>query len=296
MTKIPEFFIVGAPKCGTTTLYNWLKEHPDLFLPQQKEPHYFAQNLSDRYCRIRDKESYLDLFSPASDGQKCGEASVLYCFFDKSIGSILKFNPKAKIIYMLRNPVNVVPSYHAQLQVNLEENQKNIEKSWDLQAERKAGQNLPKTSQDPYLLQYLKVCATGSHLQNIINLVPQKQRMVIFLDDLASDPEKIYHQVLEFLEVENHGRTDFLKANESAGIQFTFLQKILTSQSIFIKPIRKVARKILPRHFLLNFNRRKKDRDPLQSEFKKKLLKAFADDISLTEKLTKRNLSHWRNQ
>lgn len=295
MTKKPEFFIVGAPKCGTTTLYSWLKEHPNLFLPDQKEPHYFAQNLSDRYCRVRDELSYLNLFLSAKDHQKCGEASVLYSFFEDSIKNILSFNPEAKIIFMARNPVNMVPSYHAQLQVNLEEDQKDVEKAWALQTERKAGEKLPKTSQDPYLLQYSEVCGVGRHLQNIINLVPEKQRMVVLLDDLASNPEKIYHQALAFIGVKDCGREDFLKANEAAGIKFTFLQKLLTSQSKIITPLRRLAKKILPRHFLLNFNRRAKNRAAMSSEFKKELLNDFENEIDLIEKLLKRDLSHWRN-
>lgn len=295
MTKIPDFFIVGAPKCGTTTLYSWLKDHPDLFLPEQKEPHYFAQHLSDRYCRVRHKEAYLDLFSSAEEGQKCGEASVLYGFYIQSIKEILTFNPTAKIIYMLRNPVSMMPSYHAQLLVNLEEDQKNIEKAWGFQEERKIGKNFPKTFRDPHLLQYREVCAVGMHLKNILDLVPEEQRLIILLDDLAGNPEKIYHQVLSFLNVRDNGREDFLKANESAGIQFTFLQKILTSQSSFMKPIRRLAKRILPHNFLINFNRRKRNRRSIDPLFKQKLLSSFESDITLIEDLMNRDLSHWRD-
>ena len=146
MPRKPDFFIIGAPKCGTTTLYSWLKDHPDIFMPESKEPHYFAQNLSDRYCRIRNESDYLSLFLEANNHQKCGEASVLYSFFPDSIKRILDFNPRAQIIMMIRHPVAMVQSYHAQLLVNLEEDIEDFEKSWDLQKDRQEGKNIPKST------------------------------------------------------------------------------------------------------------------------------------------------------
>ena len=137
----PSFFIIGAPKCGTTTLYYWLKEHDDIFMPETKEPHYFAQNLSDRYCRVRDEESYLNYFSNAKNHQLCGEASVLYSFYPESIKSILEFNPEAKFIFMVRNPVSMVPSYHRQLINNLEEDIEDFETAWNTQDNRKTPKN-----------------------------------------------------------------------------------------------------------------------------------------------------------
>ena len=132
----PSFFIIGAPKCGTTTLYSWLKSHPDIFMPGGKEPHFFAQNLSDRYCRIRHHDDYMALFDSARNDQCCGEASVLYSMHPQAIEAILEWSPVAKFIFMLRNPVDMAPSYHRQLLINLEEDIEDFEQAWHLQENR----------------------------------------------------------------------------------------------------------------------------------------------------------------
>src|SRR5260370_118878 len=75
--KSPDFFIVGAPRCGTTALYSYLRQHPDVFLPEYKEPHYFNTDMESGGA-IRDQEKYLALFAPAKDKKRIGEASVYY--------------------------------------------------------------------------------------------------------------------------------------------------------------------------------------------------------------------------
>ena len=93
----PNFFIIGAPKSGTTSLYNYLSEHPNVFMSKIKGPHYFAS-------RIKTKKEYLDLFKDAKKQHICiGEASVLYL-------PTLTDYPDSKLIIILRNPVDVIQS------------------------------------------------------------------------------------------------------------------------------------------------------------------------------------------
>jgi len=99
----PNFFIVGAPKCGTTSMTEYLKQHPDIFIPEEKEPHYFGSDLE--YPRITKTEAqYLRLFSEAQDERRLGEASVWYLFSQRAAQEIYEFNPLSRIIIMLRTP------------------------------------------------------------------------------------------------------------------------------------------------------------------------------------------------
>lgn len=291
----PQFFIIGAPKCGTTSLYHWLKTHPQIFMPTAKEPHFFTSELSDRYCRVRDIEKYLALFDDAHENQICGEASVLYSFFPKSIEKVLEFNPAAKIIYMIRNPIEMAPSYHGQLLVNLEEDVVDFEKAWSLMAQRHAGENLPKTSTDHVLLQYAQVCALGQHLKQIATIVPKGQLKVILLSDLAENPQKIYGQVLEFLGVNNDGRKEFEPVNEGAAIHSRLLQKIRASHSPLLKLKRRFLKKIIPNRILEKLNRAKRRRVVLSPLFQVLLKETFEEDIKIIEKYLKRDLSQWRD-
>lgn len=295
---IPSFFIIGAPKCGTTTLYTWLKSHPDIFMPEGKEPHFFAQNLSDRYCRIRSQDAYLHLFQSAenSSASICGEASVLYSFYPESIQNILAFNPKAKFIFMLRNPMEMAPSYHRQLLINLEEDIENFEEAWNLQSERKKGKHLPSSSTDPDLLQYYDTCSLGNHLDNIKNIVSEENLCVLFLDDIKTNPKYAYNQVLSFLEISNNYEPSFTIENPSRSIRFAWLQKLILNPSPAMKKLARLFKKLgLPIGKIAHtINKKEPINTKLNHGFEKQLIESFVDDIEKIERLTRQNLSHWK--
>ena len=107
MEQYPNFFIVGAARCGTTSLYHYLNESSDVFMSKIKEPHFFASN----FCKLinlysmTNKEEYLKLFENVTTEQAVGEASVHYFQAIETAGDISRVLPHAKIIIMLRDPV-----------------------------------------------------------------------------------------------------------------------------------------------------------------------------------------------
>jgi hypothetical protein len=109
----PDFFIVGAPRSGTSSMMNYLEEHPDIFMarPPGDEPHFFGTDLSAPWS-IADERSYLSLFDDAKDEIRAGEKSVSYLYSKRAAVEIKEFQPSAKIIIMLRNPVDVIYSIH----------------------------------------------------------------------------------------------------------------------------------------------------------------------------------------
>ncbi|MGH8212324.1 MAG: sulfotransferase, partial [Rhodanobacteraceae bacterium] len=97
----PDFFIVGAPRCGTTWLYRHLSMHPRVFVSAQKEPHYF--NTDSRFRWIETAGDYESLFRDApADAQAVGEASVLYLHSAVAAANILRYQPQARFIAMVR--------------------------------------------------------------------------------------------------------------------------------------------------------------------------------------------------
>src|SRR4051812_29453240 len=105
-SRMPDFFIVGAPKCGTTALYEYLASHPYVFMPKTKDPHFFCEDMvGSRHAA--DLKDYLALFSDAGPDQIVGEASVWYLFSEVAISKIFALRPDAKFIVMLRDPVEV---------------------------------------------------------------------------------------------------------------------------------------------------------------------------------------------
>ena len=102
MMRKPDFFIVGAPKCGTTALYEYLRPHPNVFMSTVKEPHFFAKDLGS-YPHIKTDEEYAALFAGANEQHlRVGEASVYYLRSAVAIPNIREFNPDARLIAMFR--------------------------------------------------------------------------------------------------------------------------------------------------------------------------------------------------
>lgn len=114
MTSKLDFVIIGAAKAGTTSLYKKLSMHPDIFMSTPKEPEFFARD--DVYAQ--GNEWYVSLFASARAGQTCGEASTLYSLiqcFPETARRMHSFAPDAKIIFVLRNPVDRAYSYYIQI-------------------------------------------------------------------------------------------------------------------------------------------------------------------------------------
>src|SRR5438093_448879 len=138
----PDFFIVGAPKCGTTAMYAYLRQHPQIFMPFHKEPLFFGSDLTTRYGRMS-LEEYLALFADASRGQRIGEASAWYLYSATAAAEIKAFAPDAQIVVMLRDPVEVMRAQHSQLLFNMQETLTSFAEALAAEADRRAGRRLP---------------------------------------------------------------------------------------------------------------------------------------------------------
>ena len=118
VTRTPNLFIVGAPKSGTTSLYEWLKEHPDVYMSPFKEPCYYARDLvweqSGYYLRYGvDRDRYARLFDDAGAARRVGEASTRYLFSRDAPRLIAAETEDPRIVVLVRNPVDMIASLHA---------------------------------------------------------------------------------------------------------------------------------------------------------------------------------------
>jgi hypothetical protein len=209
----PNFFLVGAPKCGTTALATWLGEHPRAFVSTPKEPHFFAEDLP-RWREVRDLESYCRLFAAAPAGAAAvGEASVMYLASAVALDRIRAFARDARIVAMVRSPLELVPSLHAQLLYTLDEDEADLGRAWRLQAERRSGRRLPATCREPLLLQYREVALLGAQVERLLDRFPRRQVQVVVHDDLRTDPGRVYRDTLAFLGLDDDGRTSFAALN-----------------------------------------------------------------------------------
>ncbi len=301
MPRRPNFFILGAPKCGTTALSEYLREHPRAFVSQPKEPHYFCGDFDYYYAPgERSEEHYLRLFDAATDAHLAvGEASVWYLYSADAARNIAAFDPSARAIVMLRNPVELVPSLHSQLLYMLDEDEPDAARAWELQEARRRGEHLPEHARVPEFLQYGDAARLGSQLRRVYEALPREQVLAIVFDDLRADTGAVYRRTIEFLGLPDDGRTRFPRVNENkvhrAEAVARFTQRPprpLVSVARGVKRVTGVERLgVLDR--VRRGNRQVARRPETDPELAVELRAYFRDDVGELGELIGRDLGGW---
>lgn len=226
----PDFFIAGAPRCGTTSLSAYLRGHPEVCFSSPKETHYFLASALETRFRQDPQRHYVERFFPHYDAgihTSTGEGSVSYLYFPHVIERILELNPAARFIVMLRNPMQMVPSFHARMLYVLEEDAEDFSEAWHLQDARARGERIPPRCLLPSLLQYSEIGKLGKHVNELLSRVPRSQCLFILHDDLAAQTAAVYESVLDFLGLAHDGQTEFEIKLPSQGYRYRWLQRLL---------------------------------------------------------------------
>lgn len=224
MPAFPSLFIVGAPKCGTTAWYRYLGDHPEVFFPELKEPHYFCEDLPG-FRRITDEPSYLDLFEDGAGTAVVGEASVFYLYSAVAADRIAKFNPNAKILIFLREQADFLPSLHHQYLYHFQETIGDFEAAWRL-SDKRPPETIPPTCREPKLLDYAAVGRFQEQVERYLAVFPPDQMRVVYFDDWIGDPRSTYRGILEFLGLPDDGRTDFTPVNAAKHVRNKLLARL----------------------------------------------------------------------
>jgi hypothetical protein len=298
----PDFFLAGAPKCGTTAFYYYLAEHPNIYLPNREDMHFFAKDFTAEWDQVGVLEEYIEYFRDVKPQHKAvGERSVYYLFSKIALERVYHFNNSARIIIFLRNPIDHVCSFHSQMLFMLNEDVEDLEKAWHLQEARARGEHIPPTCADPQVLQYRRMACFGEQLQRAFDIFPEDQVKVILLEDFIETPMNVYKELLEFLDVPYDGRTEFPKMNVRKRLRSKFLARLVLRQPRFIKAITSGFKKLFKLEqtglgvALMKMNTRRKDRVELSPSFRQELVEAFRDDLTLLSNLLERDLGHWLN-
>ncbi len=205
----PNLFIVGAPRCGTTSLHSLLAQHPDVFMSAVKEPHYFAHDINRRYREYTGRklpslydtlEDYLELFEDAGTAPLRGESSVYYLYSEVAAAEIARFEPEARIIIMLREPVDFLYSLHGRLR-SMGDEDCAFERALELEEARAGGEHLPRTVRFPEILRYSWYVRYAENLRNWQRLFPPGQLRVLLFEEYRADKQRVWGEVLEFLGV-----------------------------------------------------------------------------------------------
>jgi hypothetical protein len=302
--KQPNLFVVGAPKCGTTALFEYLRTHPEIYLSSLKEPHYFAEDLPGQRD-VTTLDDYHRLFEPAQPRHKVvGEASVLYLMSTVALKNIRQYNPSARIIAMVRNPAEMAVSLHQQLVYSFYEDRRDFLAGWNLQERRRHGHDIPAGCRDATVLQYGRTCRLGEQLARLYSLFPREQVHVIVFDDLKRTPLTVYRETLRFLGVPDDGRNQFPTINAQKRHRLDWLGRCLLSPPAFLNRWRdRIIRDYGTRRSLFSqaavglgrlfekLNATASSRKTLDASTKRRLRETFHDDVAHLSDLLGRNLS-----
>lgn len=236
--RVPDFFIVGQAKSGTTALYEMLRYHPQIYMPDVKEPWFFARDQQSQGSNATPEtfNDYLSLFEAAKPEQRIGEASVSYLWSRTAASRIADAQPDARIIAILREPVDFLHSLHLQLMQMHIETEKDLRKAISLESARRQGSDIPDTPW-PQLLLYSDHMRYVEQLRRYHGLFPPEQVLVLIYDDFREDNEATVRQVLRFLDVEDTSPINVTKANSSVRVRSQYLNRMLYAVTMGRGPI-----------------------------------------------------------
>lgn len=298
--KKPDFFIVGAPKCGTTSLSEYLKQHPQIFISEPKEPHFFGTDLEShwggRFERYRDVDKYLSLFANVQDEIRVGEASPWYLYSKQAAGEIKQFNPASRIIIMLRNPVDMIYSLHGQQLYNGNEEIVDFESALDAENDRRNGLRIPRTAHNPAALFYTDTAKYSEQVQRYFDVFDGERVHVIIFDDFVSDTAVAYRETLRFLNVDTDHQPQFEVHNPSKKIRSVALKRFLMVRHLYSHSIKWVVPSTLRRKMINSLERlnvKQAVRLPMRPELRSRLQKEFLADVDKLSTLLSRDLTYW---
>ncbi len=300
--KKTNCFIIGAPKCGTTSLFQYLSEHPEVFSCNPKEPTYFASDFPD-FREMKTETDYLNLFIDAQNHHKILlEGSAMYMYSQEALENIKHFNPDAKLIAMVRNPVELTYSYHSQLLYSRDEDEVDFEKAWTMALLSGNRQPLPKFNREPKFLHYHEVAKLGEQIERVLQWFPKQQLMIIFFDDFKKDTDGLYRKTLEFLDLPYHP-ANLVPLNKNKQQRFQWIAniterppKILVEPYLQLKKLLNLENKVIGlRNPLMKINESETERQTLSPTMQQKIIDAYREDIQKLASITGRNLNHWLN-
>jgi len=292
----PNFIIVGANKSGTTSLYHYLSQHPDIFMSADKEPHYFAPA---KWCGHPPMGlvDYQNLFIDSEHHSAIGEASTGYLYYPESAALIHQKIPDCRIIIMLRNPVERAFSGYSH------ERREGMETVSFEQALVEEKHSLRQVNGDDYSFNYVKQCIVSPLIKQYLKLFTKDQVLICLYDDLVSEPNTLMRSVFNFLKVNENFKGEWNYHYNASGLpKYQLLHDLIDGSNYLSRRLTKLFFSGRPEsklnyvwHQLRDWNINKGGKITILPKTKTYLHKQFAEEIINLESILNRDLSHWKN-
>ena len=234
----PNLFIVGQPKSGTTALHQFLGQHPEIYMSSIKEPHFFCADFhleSDRaygrqrFFDFRSESAYLQLFARAKNVKIAGESSTNYLYSQVAAEKIHNFNPDAKIIIVLREPARFLYSLHSHYVKFTEENEPDFLTALGLESDRQQEKATSPRVTSPSYLYYSQRVNYYQQVKRYCDRFDSDRIKVVIFEEFKSDNERIFREILEFLEVDSSFTPEYAAVNVNKEVKFKAINNLVNS-------------------------------------------------------------------
>ncbi len=295
---VPNFFIVGAPKCGTTSLYETLRVHPQVFMPEVvKEPHYFGRDLTTYkpHWRVHDLDTYISLFDEAGSARAIGEASVWYLFSRTAAEEIYKFNPDSRIVIILRDPPAAMHAMHWQFVKSGNEDILDFAEAVRVQGQRAAGERIPKASHSPHGLQYEAAFDFAPQVRRYFERFGRDRVRVLIFEEFVASADEQMRDLLAFLGVDPDKGRDLGKHNAAEPVRNLSLRRFLKDRPRLRRAMGKLPTPVRGRmgDVLGGISGGKLERAPLLDSLRAELEERARPGVQELGELLGRDLSRW---
>ncbi len=294
---LPNFLIVGVARCGTTSLFHYLKQNPEIGFPKIKEPKYFS-SLNIKFPQkgigdttvdqkiIKDFADYKQLFSELGNHKMIGEASSDYFYYHKNtIPEIKRILGDIPIIISIRNPVE--RSYSAYNNLVRDQREKLSFKDALKQEKRRAEQNWD------WMWAYTRGSKYSEGIKAFMNNF-SKVKVVLF-DDIQDNPKEVLAEIEDFLGVNHFSSYETsVKYSPSGSPKNKLIRLISSRNSYFINKLRTLTMKIVPRKYLEKLSAGFFSKEQVDPKTIEHLRKHFSEDIAKTEKILGKSLTAWK--
>ncbi len=245
--RVPDFFIAGQPKSGTTALYEMLRPHPEIYLPERKEPRFFVSEMS-----LRDPprpggtpqtlDEYLAWFADAAPEQRIGDASPWYLWSRTAAQRIVEVCPDARIVAIVRDPASLLRSLHLEFVQLYVEVETDLGAALALEDERRQGRHVPRNTYWPNALMYSDHVHTVEQLQRFHAVFAPEQVLVLIYDDFRAENEATVRRVLRFLGVNDALPVAVRDANPTVAVRSRRLHELTHAVAVGHGPVSRAVK------------------------------------------------------
>lgn len=293
----PNFFIVGAPKSATTFMDYSLAQHPDIFMCPFKETHYFAADLFPNGSKIP-WDRYSSFFEDVKSETVIGESSVFYMLSRGAAEAIRDFCPDAKILIMLRDPIDVIAAHHSQILYETYETEQSLRRALELEQQRRLAHAGKQILLRERVTHYREIVEFSDQIQRFLDRFPREQIHFTIYEDVKNDTMAVYRDVLSFLGVDPTFEANFEIKNANKVLRNRRVQVFLRETPEWVT---KASRLLLPHQSLRNWlktnlkqlNSRRVSRNAVPEDLRTLLAEELKPEVDRLSALLGRDLSHW---